>query len=251
MRLFQNIDKHRNFYSFIDNSVLPENLFAGKQIQTELFGRASVSEISVNGRRCIVRNYKRGGLTGLLLKNRYFRPQRFINEFLILKNLEKAGFPTTRPAFLQFRRKGLFYYASLGTLKIENQINFFSYAREIDNLPDFTHKLIRIFELIKKLGDLNIYHPDIQLKNILISNDTPEIFIIDFDKACFVRNFKCYFVYSMFYRFMRSIKKHKNINKIFAELDFNFLKTRFDEVYKSTCFFDKIQIIAARRAHFR
>ncbi|HON55982.1 MAG TPA: lipopolysaccharide kinase InaA family protein [bacterium] len=231
LKLYQHITNSVNYYSFINNELIDENFLITNFEKNgyKIFGRAQINEIQINNNLCIVRKYQRGGLLAKLLKDNYFKSDRFLNEFLILQYLIKRQFPTAAPAFLYVKKKFFFFNAWLGTVKIKEQINFIEYLEKINDRNEAQEKINKIFELIRQLMELNVYHTDLQIKNILICDDFPKIYIIDFDKARFIKN-KLFYSYAMFFRFLRSIKKHRNKIEVLKQIDFDELQKKFEKI---------------------
>ncbi|MBP7654292.1 hypothetical protein KA977_12775, partial [Candidatus Dependentiae bacterium] len=179
-------------------------------------GRAGIIEIKIKNNEFVIRQYSRGGAVSGILKNKYLSESRFIQEFYLLKILEEKKFKTVIPSFLIYYKCFPFFYSGyLATYKLSGYINFYDYI--INNKTDFLKKRIDLFfKILVKISELNymgIYHTDIQLKNIMISNDFNDIAIIDFDKGKIVKLKSKYYFAAMFYRFLRSLVKHsKTLN---------------------------------------
>lgn len=134
------------------------------------FGR-SVMYISKD---CVIRPYVRGGLFAPLLKDRYFSPNRFEQEWRVHAMLFKAGFPTPEPVGFAFRQSCGFYQG----LFISKYFNGTPWPKQWTLSPQVLEYLETS---ITKLSQWGIWAPDLNAANILVSEDS--LTFIDWDKA--------------------------------------------------------------------
>ncbi|HPG30469.1 MAG TPA: lipopolysaccharide kinase InaA family protein [bacterium] len=173
------------------------------------FGRTSIFEVETGNQNIIIKKYSRGGIAAKFLNQKYLSESRFKNEFLLLKFLEENNIETVKPAFIIYKKIFLFFRLGwLATYKLQNYINFYEI---LINSKFSAERILQLFDkIILKISELNkigVYHPDVQIKNIMITADLSNAVIIDFDKSRIVKPNSLFYFHAMFYRFLRSTAK--------------------------------------------
>ncbi len=176
-------------------------------------GRGITWFVQTSNLPAALRHYRRGGLWGKLVKDKYFfcgfentRPAR---EFLLLKSLEAVNFPAPRPLAAQVIKKGLFYQGDILVEQIPNSQDIVSALKKA---PLEASQYRKIGQLVRKLHDLSICHSDLNIHNIL--QDTEDKYwLIDFDK-CGKKSGESWKKTNLA-RLLRSFKKEKKKRAIY------------------------------------
>jgi len=148
-------------------------------------GRAKVVYFHCDNKNMVLKHYFRGGLVASFVKDQYFgfdiEKTRSFKEWRLLKDMQKLGLPVP-DAIAAHVKKSLFYYqADLITQKIENTKTLTDVLLE-KGLSGEQWK--DIASCIKKFHDNNIYHADLNARNILLT-EAGEVYLIDFDNSNF------------------------------------------------------------------
>jgi len=169
-------DYHTNSRNRQNNSALPPD---------KGVGRAKVIYFSNDNKRLVLKHYYRGGLVASLVKDRYLgfniERTRAFREWRLLKSMHQLGLPV--PVAVAARvEKGLFYYrADLITGEIEN-VKTLAERLSAQGIDESLWQ--KIGACIKLFHRKNIYHADLNARNILVA-DTEAVYLIDFDNSYF------------------------------------------------------------------
>jgi tRNA A-37 threonylcarbamoyl transferase component Bud32 len=144
-------------------------------------GRAAhFSYLSPRG-RIFVRNAVRGGLLGALLRGLYLGIARPLRELRAATAARKAGVGV--PELLAVRATrvcGIFWRFTVVAREIPGASNLLVLAASLP--PARKRELIdRVADEMRRLHEAGVYHADLTLKNILLSEGS--VYIIDLDKA--------------------------------------------------------------------
>jgi len=148
-------------------------------------GRAKVVYFHCDNKNMVLKHYFRGGMVASFIKDQYFgfdiEKTRSFKEWRLLKDMQKLGLPVP-DAIAAHVKKSLFYYqADLITQKIENTKTLTDVLIEKDLSGE---QWKEIAYCIKKFHDNNIFHADLNARNILLT-ETGEVYLIDFDNSDF------------------------------------------------------------------
>lgn len=148
-------------------------------------GRARVVYFVHENVLMVLKHYYRGGLMASIVKDKYIgldiEKTRAFKEFRLLTKMKKLGLPV--PEVIAARvEKGPFYFrADLITKEIEN----------VETLAEIlsAHKMNpqlwkNIGVCIKKFHRHDVYHADLNARNILLS-EAGDVYLIDFDNSHF------------------------------------------------------------------
>ena len=191
-------------------------VFNSKKIENPrpiLTGRNSVVQINIDKvGPVIVKSYTRGGFVSYFNKQRYFfsNKKRNMREFEFLLLAQKASVNVPKP-FAYASYGSLFYKAWLITERIDNAQNYVELCLR-DEKKAIT-LLPVICDNINKLIDRSIFHVDLHPGNIVI-DDTNKVFILDFDKACFLSGNRAKLKKKYIQRWQRAIEKYEFSNKL-------------------------------------
>lgn len=150
-------------------------------------GRAKVVYFLFEKSAFVLKHYYRGGLIASIIKDKYLglNPEktRAFKEFRLLKKMQERGLPVAEAVAARVD-KGLFFFR--GDL----------ITKEIKNVKTLADSLLGqsltkdtwadLGDCIKRFHLHNIYHADLNARNILL-NERGEIHIIDFDNSYFRR----------------------------------------------------------------
>jgi len=136
----------------------------------------------------VVRRYTHGGLFGFLLRDLYIRGSRSFSELALTEEIRSSGIQTVQPigAIHQFVVWPL-YRAFLLTTEVTRAMDLSTYlAKAASHRSSETlaskRKILRASGiLLRQFHGAGFYHRDLQLKNILVSEDQP--LLIDFDRS--------------------------------------------------------------------
>jgi len=141
----------------------------------------------------VVRQYFRGGIIGLFLKDLYLGDKRAFKELFISTQVKRCGIPIPEiiSCFSIRQRFGL-YRCYLISKMVQNSINLSEYILSSEaqspSLEFDKKKLLgQLANILYLMHQKGIYHADLNIKNILISLNQKSIYIIDWDKS-FLKN---------------------------------------------------------------
>ena len=129
-----------------------------------------------------LRHYRRGGLLGRLLADRYLwlglsrtRPWR---EWQLLRRLYEMGLPVPRPVAAHCERHGIFFRADLLTERLPGRplAEWLAEARLMGPAWQAVGLCLRRFH------DAGVYHADLNARNILLDAQQ-QVYVLDFDKG--------------------------------------------------------------------
>ena len=147
-------------------------------------GRARVAYFSQQGRSLVLKHYYRGGLVAALLKDRYLgldiEKSRAFREWRLLKKMAGLGLPVPVAVAAHVEKAGLFYRADLVTEEIK-QAQTLADVLSANNIDAGLWQ--NIGACIKRFHQHNVYHADLNARNILLAGDRREVFLIDFDNS--------------------------------------------------------------------
>jgi 3-deoxy-D-manno-octulosonic acid kinase len=145
-------------------------------------GRGTTWFVRHRNHSLVLRHYYRGGLMSRINRDSYVymgtKNTRSFKEFSVLKALFDAGLPVPEPAAARVVRKGRSYTADLITRRIPNAQDLL----QVFQAPATSTIIRDIAETVAQLHDFGVWHPDLNIQNILIDNKQ-KVWIIDFDQA--------------------------------------------------------------------
>jgi 3-deoxy-D-manno-octulosonic acid kinase len=135
-----------------------------------------------DGKRYVLRHYRRGGLLARLAGDRYgWRGEdntRPFAEWQLTYRLHRAGLPVPTPIAARYRRQGSAYTGDLITERLTT-VGSLAECLRTGALSVLTW--ISIGRCIRRFHDLGVCHADLNAHNILLSED--DVYLIDFDRC--------------------------------------------------------------------
>jgi len=146
-------------------------------------GRGTVAFIRDDGRRWVLRHYRRGGLVARLLGDRYLWTgadrTRAFREWRLLRKLADAGLPVPTPIAARYVRHGIFYRADLVTEELPTR-HTLAQALAAGTLDGATWRAVGA--CIGRLHASGVHHADLNAHNLLLGDDGT-VYVLDFDRG--------------------------------------------------------------------
>ena len=156
--------------------------FIEKSTPSELKGRKPLLEGRFQGKDCLMRWFYHGGVLRNILRGRYIGgTSRAVEELKLLAALRNHGLPVVEPVFALTESRRIGYCQAIATVRLNDGKDL----AVLDKLsPD---KLISLVEQLECFFDAGLYHPDLNIRNILFVPDSGEFFLLDFDRAALLQ----------------------------------------------------------------
>lgn len=182
-----------------------------------------VTPVGADTPTMVFRHYRRGGLIGRLVKDKYWwtglENTRAWREWKITAALFSEGFPVPNAVAARVQRRAFFYTADLVTACLPN-VQTLSEVLEEQQLS--SDQWEQLGSLVARFHDRGVWHADLNAHNILIQRDgdqwTP--LMIDFDRAEF-RQQREQWRQANLSRLRRSFDKLKGLSAGFSFSDEN------------------------------
>ena len=166
-------------------------------------GRGTVMRFDYGGGVGVVREYLRGGVVRHLLRDAYLMANRPLREFRVHRHVEEAGLSVPELLGVCWEWRGPFVQGAIATGYVEG-LDLEHILGEAEELP--RELLGRCGVLIREMHDLGVWHADLQVRNILVSEEKPVL--IDFDGAVLRRRLSDMQRARNLLRLRRSIEKN-------------------------------------------
>jgi 3-deoxy-D-manno-octulosonic acid kinase len=161
----------------------PQHWAMKGQVEGIARGRGSTHYIRAEGRRFVLRHYRRGGLIAHLASDRYFwqgeNETRPFAEWQLTYRLHRAGLPVPTPLAARYQHKGLTYTGDIITERL-NTVGSLAECLAQGALSVLTW--IEIGRCIRRFHDLGVCHADLNAHNLLLNEDA-KVYMIDFDRC--------------------------------------------------------------------
>ena len=171
-------------------------------------GRARVVYFEYENLKLVLKHYYRGGLVASVVKDKYIgfdiENTRAFKEFRLLIEMQAMGLPVP-DAVAACVEKGPFYFrADLITREIEG-VKTLADILSAGEIETMLWKNIGV--CIKRFHKKNVYHADLNARNILVS-ESADVYLIDFDNSHFRSDAKSWKMANLA-RLKRSLLKFK------------------------------------------
>lgn len=148
-------------------------------------GRARVVYFPFADKTFVLKHYYRGGAVAAITRDRYLgvnvEKSRAFKEWRLLKRMRQLGLPVPEAVAAHVARGGLFYRADLITEKVADTKTLAEILTEKAITAELWKK---IGACIKLFHQHDIYHADLNARNILLS-EAGDVYLIDFDNSHF------------------------------------------------------------------
>ena len=146
-------------------------------------GRGSAWILDRGDAQWVLRHYRRGGMPGKLVRDRYLwiglRLSRPWWEWRLLDSLYREGLPVPQPVAARVQRGGLFYRGDLVTRRIPGAR---SLAERLTSGGGGHVPWTAIGRCIRRFHQVGVCHADLNAHNVLLDgSDT--VYLIDFDRG--------------------------------------------------------------------
>ena len=177
-------------------------------------GRGDAIFFEYNMLKLVYKHYQRGGLVAKLLHDHYFglNPDatRAFREWRLLHQMQYLGLPSPVPVAARITKSGFIYKADMVMKEIESVSTLADLCLQTDVDANIW---LNVGQCIKRFHDNNVYHADLNARNILVGKDY-DVSLIDFDKAS-IRLSNASWKTSNLSRLNRSLLKFQRLNEIF------------------------------------
>jgi len=181
-------------------------------------GRAQVIYFAYENHSLVLKHYYRGGAVAAFSKDRYLgfdiEKSRAFREWRLLKKMSQFGLPVPQAVAAHVEKLLIGYRADLITEEIKQ-------AKTLaDVLTEKTIDAIqwkKIGACIKLFHQHDVYHADLNARNILLVGASPEtgdVYLIDFDNSNIRTDSKSWKMANLA-RLRRSLRKFKNNQPVF------------------------------------
>lgn len=152
--------------------------FLKESTPSELKGRKPLLEGRFQGKDCLVRWFYHGGVLRNMLRGRYIGGKpRAIAELKLSAVLRGHGLPVVEPVFALTENVAIGYRQAIVTVRLDN-------GKDLAVLESMAaEKLALMIKLLERFFDAGLYHPDLNIKNILFVPESGKFFLLDFDRA--------------------------------------------------------------------
>lgn len=189
-------------------------MLAAQLVKSTAQGRGEAVFFKYKDLSLVYKHYQRGGLVARILHDQYFgiklETTRAFREWCLLRELQLLDLSSPVPVAARVIRSGLLYRADLVMREIENTATLadlcFKTAVEAETW-------FNVGQCIKRFHDHDVYHADLNARNILIGKDGM-VYLLDFDKGCF-RHSNDSWKASNLSRLNRSLVKFQSSDKPF------------------------------------
>lgn len=167
-----------------DRRLLDPQHWAGRgRMESARGGRGAVCFVRGEFGEAVIRHYRRGGLIGRLVRDRYLWTgedrNRAFREFRLLAELRGRGLPVPAPLAAGYVRSGLFYRADLMTLAIPDSCTL-AQVLAAGQGGDFDWAALG--GLLARFHAIGAFHADLNAHNVM-RDGAGALWLIDFDRG--------------------------------------------------------------------
>ena len=162
----------------------PQHWEARGEVEGTARGRGTAHYIkSSDGRKFVLRHYRRGGFAAHFSRDKYFwrgeDETRPFAEWQLTYRLHRAGLPVPAPLACRYQHDGLTYTGDIITERL-NTVGSLAECLAQGALSILTW--IEIGRCIRRFHDLGVCHADLNAHNLLLNEDA-KVYMIDFDQC--------------------------------------------------------------------
>jgi len=158
-------------------------LQARGEIEGSARGRGTTWFVSSQGRRWVLRHYRRGGLLGRLRGDRYLwrseAATRPFAEWQLTYYLHRAGLPVPAPVAARYEQNGASYRGDIITERLP-EVSSLAECLSVGALSVLNW--IAMGRCLRRFHDLGVCHPDLNAHNVMLGR-ADEVFLVDFDRG--------------------------------------------------------------------
>jgi 3-deoxy-D-manno-octulosonic acid kinase len=169
-------------------------------------GRGQVYFINEGHCHWVLRHYRRGGLIGKLVADRYLwlgaAATRSFREWHLLAQLHAQGLPVPRPVAAGYLRSGLLYRADLITAALAQARTL---TQCLESAPLDAQVWQHLGRTLARFHAVGVQHADLNAHNIVF-DDSQQIFVLDFDRGR-MRKIDPVWISKVLQRLLRSLIK--------------------------------------------
>src|SRR5262245_31876076 len=153
-------------------------------------GRGTTLSVSLaTGGRAVLRRNLRGGWPARFVRDLYLgvSPRPFA-EVRATERLRRAGVAVPEPLGAIARRSGpLVYRGAVATREIENSANLWEYLLGESSIERRRSACAAAVALVDRLLAAGAFHPDLNLRNFLVTDGGQRLWLVDCDRVRFGR----------------------------------------------------------------
>jgi 3-deoxy-D-manno-octulosonic acid kinase len=161
----------------------PNHWDAKGAVEGRAQGRGAALYLRVDGKKWVLRHYRRGGLIAKFSGDRYvWRDEdstRPFVEWQLTYRLHRAGLPVPAPIAARYTHEGRTYTGDIITERLPT-VGSLAQCLATGALSILTW--IEIGRCIRRFHDLGVCHADLNAHNIMLSEDA-SVYLIDFDRC--------------------------------------------------------------------
>ncbi len=176
-------------------------------------GRGNLLRFACTGGHGLIRRYQRGGMMRHILRDAYILENRPCREFRLHLHAERQGLSVPPLLGVCWERRGLLLRGAIATQEVAAK-TLQEYVEA--DIPHAEDALRACGTLIRRMHDMDIWHADLQVRNILVGEGGP--WIIDFDNAVLRPNLTPLLRARNLLRLRRSIEKNGLPVALFAPI---------------------------------
>jgi 3-deoxy-D-manno-octulosonic-acid transferase len=198
-------------------TVTPEQFEASYWVHENLStgsGRGQVHRLAHNGRRYLLRHYRRGGLMAKISQDRFAwqRPElsRAMQEMILLRAMSSLGLPVPTAVAAHHERGLLTYRANIIVGWVEGSRNLVEILKE--RALSYA-EWGKVGHVIAQMHHARVYHSDLNAHNLLLDL-SGKVWVVDFDK-CGFRAGKAWQAGNL-QRLLRSLRKETKLHAGFC-----------------------------------
>ena len=163
---------------------------------SDLSGRAYIYKLEDD---MVVRHVIHGGAFRHITRDRFLGLGRSLRELKVSHYLIEKNVLTPEIIAIRYIRDGIFYSIWVISRLVPNSSDLLEYVKT------YQYKVPAIMEkagiLVRRIHELGVFHPDLQIKNILVDSDS-RLWMLDLDKARYMG-------------YVPSLARRMNINRFF------------------------------------